>query len=492
VRSGSIKGSNIISVEPNNNMSLYLRINICCLILLTARNSFSVAWEKIVAPGVTYRTEIQPEIPRVIHTLCIFAGSDKTQLKTHLTRKHLIPIETQRGDGLVSATTKRESAIAGINADYFPLANRIPIGVMVKDGELLSTPFFGRSVFGWGSKTRQIGMLAWEGKITPEGREPIKLTGFNEVCKQNRIVLNTHAVGKAVAEPMCLYLRVQIGDQKIAPSGKIEGLVLGLHVDKPFVFVPKGEVVIAVKGLQGALLSSLPVGHRITIEAQTKGLDWTNVDHAIGGGPNLCRNGKVCIDAKEQKFKPDVVNGRSPRSAVGFNQFGDIMLVIVDGRSCKSKGATLNEMAEIMLNLGCSDAMNLDGGGSSSLSLFGKTFNSPSDKTERRVANGLFAHSNVIPQSKLPIKIIGNKNTTVGLSENYIVVDSQNNQIPHSQLHWRSNSKVAVDQNGSATFLEPGKGLVEAYYGQQNVEIVIAIASPNLDVVIASTNGKPD
>jgi exopolysaccharide biosynthesis protein len=80
---------------------------------------------------------------------------------------------------------------------------------------------------------------------------------------------------------------------------------------------------------------------------------------------------------------------RHPRTAVGDNK-NFVFLVEVDGRQPElSMGMTFTELANLMEQLGCSEAMNLDGGGSATFWLNGKVVNSPSDKHERAVANAL-------------------------------------------------------------------------------------------------------
>jgi exopolysaccharide biosynthesis protein len=84
---------------------------------------------------------------------------------------------------------------------------------------------------------------------------------------------------------------------------------------------------------------------------------------------------------------------RHPRTALGWND-EHFFLVVVDGRQeALSVGMTYRELAALMRRLGCTHAMNLDGGGSSTLWLGGRIMNSPSDGRERPVANSLIVIS---------------------------------------------------------------------------------------------------
>ena len=74
-----------------------------------------------------------------------------------------------------------------------------------------------------------------------------------------------------------------------------------------------------------------------------------------------------------------------PRTAVGLRADGTWIFVVVDGRQPGlSIGMNLKEVAELMQSLGCVDALNLDGGGSSTLCVLGKVVNSPSDAARER------------------------------------------------------------------------------------------------------------
>jgi exopolysaccharide biosynthesis protein len=112
------------------------------------------------------------------------------------------------------------------------------------------------------------------------------------------------------------------------------------------------------------------------------------VDTAIGGGPPLVIHGKS--QHKEQTGKADHLRARNPRTAIGWNE-SEFFMVVVDGRKADlSVGMTFPELASLMIRLGSTEAMNLDGGGSTTMWLNGKVINHPSEKgVLRHVANTL-------------------------------------------------------------------------------------------------------
>lgn len=110
------------------------------------------------------------------------------------------------------------------------------------------------------------------------------------------------------------------------------------------------------------------------------------------------QNGVVAVDWKEQKFQlTEFVEKLHPRTAVGVTEDGKLMLVTVDGRQAVSQGASLFQMAEIMKRLGAKNAINLDGGGSTTMTIGGATVNSPSDGKLRYLANGLLVFGDTAP-----------------------------------------------------------------------------------------------
>jgi len=110
---------------------------------------------------------------------------------------------------------------------------------------------------------------------------------------------------------------------------------------------------------------------------------WTNVFDAIGGAPLLLLDGALTGQCNSGC-------GRQPRTGVGVTASGKILLVVVDGRQAKwSLGPTMDEFARIMRDLGAVSALNLDGGGSSTMVVRGEVVNRPSDGHERSISSAL-------------------------------------------------------------------------------------------------------
>jgi hypothetical protein len=119
------------------------------------------------------------------------------------------------------------------------------------------------------------------------------------------------------------------------------------------------------------------------------------MDQAMGGGPWLVQNGQVAVDWELQRFQlADFVERRHPRTGVGVLEDGTLLLVTIDGRQGRSAGVSLFQFAQIMKNFGAVNAINLDGGGSTTMLIGGGTINTPSDGKLRPLANGLLVYGN--------------------------------------------------------------------------------------------------
>jgi hypothetical protein len=118
---------------------------------------------------------------------------------------------------------------------------------------------------------------------------------------------------------------------------------------------------------------------------------WWKMNTAIGGGPVLVQKGKVFITNKEEQMFNNAEEDRHPRTAMGYTRTNKLIILVIQGRKPGiAEGATLNEEAAILVNLGCAEALNLDGGGSSCLLVNGKETIQPSDKEGERPVPAVF------------------------------------------------------------------------------------------------------
>lgn len=115
------------------------------------------------------------------------------------------------------------------------------------------------------------------------------------------------------------------------------------------------------------------------------------VKTAIGGGPVLLQNGEVAVSNNEElKFSGKAIDDKHPRTCMGYTKNGKLIVMVIQGRYADAAGATLTEEAQLLKKLGCVEALNLDGGGSSCMLINGKETIKTSDKEGERPVPGVF------------------------------------------------------------------------------------------------------
>ena len=125
------------------------------------------------------------------------------------------------------------------------------------------------------------------------------------------------------------------------------------------------------------------------------------ISEAIGAGPMIVVDGSVYVTDDEEVFFGTSIPQRHPRTAAGITADGDLILLVVDGRQEVSIGVTLEELARLAISAGAQTALNLDGGGSSTLVVNGMLLNRPGGgRTERPVLSALAVDCEGNPPTK--------------------------------------------------------------------------------------------
>ena len=109
-----------------------------------------------------------------------------------------------------------------------------------------------------------------------------------------------------------------------------------------------------------------------------------DVKEAIHAGPILISNGRIDIAVEDEAFFNTPVAGIQPRSAIGYTEHNELILMVVDGRQADSRGVYLEELATLMKQFNCIEALNLDGGGSSAMVADSRLLNRPAGRTIQR------------------------------------------------------------------------------------------------------------
>jgi len=195
-----------------------------------------------------------------------------------------------------------------------------------------------------------------------------------------------------------------------------QNAVVEIRRGLPSIEIPKnGYVVVANGDNANFLANNFRVGDLVSLEISTTP-DWSRTKMAVTGSAILLENGQV---PTKFSYVSGGINTKSPRTAVGSSRSGkELLLVTVDGRQNSSLGMTLTETANLMIDLGAYNALNLDGGGSTTMVARepGKNtiniVNNPSDGYPRRVSTAIGVFS-TFPTGDLDGFIIDTIDTNV-------------------------------------------------------------------------------
>lgn len=287
----------------------------------------------------------------------------------------------------VSELVKSNNAIAGINGTYFNAKNSIPLGILMVDGELMSYPISDRTALVITRDRKAfIDNISLDAYFGHNG-EKYSITGINEPrTSPDDIILYTPAFGE-------LTLTNKTGCDLAVNDSEIKSIKSGNS------WIPENGFVLSAGALYAEnLLNTIKLGDKTQVTVNVIPYSTSisgELMHLIGGGPRLLKSGRLYISKYEEKFKRDIASGRAARTAVGTTKDNHVLLITVDGKPRgkkkvgRSLGMTLTELAYFMQSIGAQDALNLDGGGSTTMSIYGTVVNRPVDGAQRRVSNAI-------------------------------------------------------------------------------------------------------
>ncbi len=290
-----------------------------------------------------------------------------------------------------SSMATRHGAFAAINAGFFRLDKSIfagdAAGVLQIDGKLLSESVNNRMALGVVNGKRKTEVLFShlnsDNYFVRGTDETFTISGINRERKENEIVLFTPEFNRTT-------LTNNDGFELVVKGRTVEEI----NLNKGNSPIPPNGFVLSVSNNKFQKLSQKRIIIRLITKVVTTELNKQNffakTEDIIGGVPQLIKNGKIEITWEQEKSSKSFVETRHPRTAVAKLKDGKFLMVTVDGRQKESVGMNLNELAALLLELDASDAMNLDGGGSTTMFAGGKVVNKPSDKEgERKVSDAI-------------------------------------------------------------------------------------------------------
>jgi hypothetical protein len=441
-----------------------------------------------------------------------------------------------RGRESVQSLAERNKAIAGINADYFPFTGD-PLGIAIQDGALLSEPMENRAALGIGKSGVLFDVLVPLGVLALPDSPPLNLTGINRVPHNNDVIALTpaYAATPNVDKPFTV-LTVRSVPLPVRLAQELTGViqsVASFPAGSALPLCPSDCVLIVGMGANAATLAAQartdqtvrfrydvasngasPVRGKFPSRAAVRSTSlfpvWGDVEQAVSGGPFLVRNGQIAVDGEAQGFpEASFVAKRHPRTAAGVTADGTLLLVTVDGRQERSLGMSLPELAALMRRLGAINALNLDGGGSTTMAISGGVVNAPSDGRTRPVANGLLVYAEPgeatehtdarIAAASEPIENLPDGELTARSGETLTLrlVKSDGSLYDNARIVWGTDNGMGfVAQSGRYTAFAGGTGSLYATVDGQRFVRKIRVLAGTPAVVKATLkpadNNPPD
>lgn len=338
-----------------------------------------------LAPGVTLTTIRDPRGPWSIRVV-------RAELSAPSTLEPVLATGKLPGFETTSRMAARYGAIAAINGDYATESGR-PVMTFAQDGELAQTAL----TWGVNFAVNQTETASYIKHVEPElwlhqedsgSLHPINRWNSGWPS-QDQMSLAT-ALGGRDEKPPYNACSARLYATEVAEPSPIRVGVEQTHVVQESacksgrMFPKKGRVVsaLATSPRAGEITSLLP-GERVALGWT---LGWPDVVETIGGNPTLVREGQIFIE----KHGETSFFARHPRTGVGTTASGEVLLVTVDGRQPGySVGMTPYRFAKLFVSLGANYALNLDGGGSTTMVVNGRIINRVSDGSERPVSSAL-------------------------------------------------------------------------------------------------------
>lgn len=291
-----------------------------------------------------------------------------------------------------SSLATRYAALAAVNSGYFITTGTYrgdSLGVQMLNGTLLSEPHYVRAAAGLierkGIQELIFGHLKLDSQVIASRRSK-HIDGLNRQRADNELILFTPNFHRTT-------LTDPNGIEVIVRRGRV---VASRDQNGSSAIPADGYVISASGAARDWVLKNLPSGARVELQLNLSPTEtemkaqWRLARSIIGGGPQLIRNGRLEITNDAENVLPSFVSDRHPRTAIAKLKSGQILLVTVDGRQAESVGMSLTTLADLLLEFGATEAINLDGGGSTSMVIRNQLVNKPSDATgERPVSDAI-------------------------------------------------------------------------------------------------------
>ncbi|KZL48879.1 hypothetical protein A2T98_15950 [Nodularia spumigena CENA596] len=289
---------------------------------------------------------------------------------------------SQTGIAPLIQMAQQSSVVAAINAGYFNRNNKLPLGAIRRDGQWLSGPILNRGAIAWNDSGQfYFGRLTLQETLIAANNQRLPILFVNSGYVQSGIARYTPTWGTSYTpltdnEILLVVQKDRVTNQ--LPGGKS---------GETAVPIPQDGYLLTLRANATNTASQLPIGTAVSITSTTNSAEFNRYPHIMGAGPLLVQNNQIVLNAQSEKFSKAFIRQKAIRSGICTTANGSLIIAAVHNRA-GGLGPTLAEHAQLMKNIGCVNALNLDGGSSTSLYLGGQLLDR-SPNTAARVHNGL-------------------------------------------------------------------------------------------------------
>ena len=333
-----------------------------------------VAW----APGLRWRQQY------------VSVGSHRFPVYMFIARPNpatlaLRPIHARAGSAIgiepLVTQAQRQQVAGAVNAGFFNRNNQLPLGAVRNNGQWVSGPILGRGAMAWNEQGDLfMDRFVLSEVVRTQSGAALPVLALNSGYVQAGIGRYTSGWGTTYAPIVDNEVVVAVQGDRI-----LSRQTLG-KAGSGSVAIPANGYLLTLRSNNSAADKFVP-GEQITVESQSQPALFDQYPNVMGGGPLLIRDRNIVLNPQLEGFSTNFIQGVAPRTAVGKTADGTWIIATMHDR-VGGRGPTLSETAQIMQQLGAVDALNLDGGSSSSLYLGGQLLNR-SPRTAARVNNGI-------------------------------------------------------------------------------------------------------
>lgn len=368
-----------------------------------------------------------------------------------------------------------------INSDFFALNTGVPLSHQVSGGEVVVMDADDMTAIGFNKdSTAFVSWLSMSAELE-RGDDKFEIGVINKVRQPYAVYLYTDRFSDTTrAEGKGINVVVDTEGKRLETGKTIEGVVESITEDDGAVKIPDGKIVLSVDlNTAEEIVNNIKLleeGDEISLSVSCEGdARWEDAEYILG-----VWGGVLIKDSQIQ----DIDEAAAPRTAFGIKADGTLIFYALDGRQTgHSYGARLKTLAKRLLELGCVDAVNLDGGGSTTLGTIypGQSsmtiVNKPSDGAQRQISTFLGLINTKKPSAEASKLFVYpyTENYLSGASETFYAYATDKNyyktDLPDDVVFIAPNGKKSYD--GKMKITGDGKVSVGALSGELETEITL-------------------